>query len=135
MKHRLLTALTTTMLIASLAATPLSLAATKATPAMAAVATACTGVAAEAGARRGCVSELQKSLRADPASIKALQAAGAAGNQSAAKDVLQKLGLTEAELAGAKIVIDDQSGGAAKIKSVTINITCCPLTITIIIRL
>jgi hypothetical protein len=126
--------LTTSMLIASLVASPVQAAAMKATPAMAAVAAACTDLDTNTAGRKGCVAELQKSIAADPASLKVLQEAAASGKTAAAKDALLKMGLSEAELADAKIVINDQSKAAARAK-VTIEITCCPLTITITIRL
>lgn len=126
--------LATSMLIASLASSPLQAAATKVTPAMAAVAAACTDLSTNTAGRRGCVAELQKSIAADPASVKALQEAAASGKAAAAKDVLLKMGLSETDLADAKIVINDQSKAAARAK-VTIEVSCCPLTITITIRL
>ncbi len=124
--------MTATLLTASLTTAPLA-APSKAV--VTAVTTACTAIDTTSRARAGCAAQLQKALSADAASIKALQGAAAADSESAAKGVLKTLGLTDAALAGAVVVVHDQSGGAAKIKDVTIEISCCPLTITITIRL
>ncbi len=125
-------ALATSLVVASLVSSPVQAAATKVTPSMAAVAAACNDLSGNAGGRHGCVEELRKSIAADPANLKALQEAAGKGTEG--KALLQKLGVSEAELAEAKVVINDQSHGAARAK-VTIEVTCCPLTITITIRL
>jgi len=126
--------LATSLLLASLVTSPVHSAATKATPEMAAVVAVCTDLDTKTAGRRGCAAQLQKSFMADPASVKALQEAAASGKQSALKSVLMKMGLSEAQLGDASIVVNDQSNGAARIR-VTVEISCCPLKIVITIRL
>lgn len=123
----------TSLLLASLVISPVHSAPTKATPEMAAVAAACTDLDTKTTVRRSCAAQLQKSFMADPGSVKALQRAAAGGKQSAVKDVLMKMGLSEAQLGDASIVVNDQSNGAARVK-VTVEISCCPPKIVITIR-
>ena len=100
-----------------------------------AVAAACAGIEVKTKMGEGCSTLLQKTLSADPTVLKALQAAAKANDQAAAKALLLSAGLTKQQLGDAKIVFKDQTGGSSRIKDVTITIECCPLTITIVIRL
>lgn len=132
MIHRLIVLLTLPLLMApsvSSAATPM-----KAANPVAVVA-ACAGIEVKTKLGEGCSRLLQKTLSADPAVLKSLQAAAKTNDQKTAKALLVKAGLTTQQLADAKIIFKDQTGGSARIKDVTITISCCPLTITITIRL
>jgi hypothetical protein len=100
-----------------------------------AVAAACAGIEIKTKMGEGCSTLLQKTLSADPAVLKALQAASKTNDQKAAKALLLKAGLTQQQLTDARVVFKDQTGGSSRIKDVTITISCCPLTITITIRL
>lgn len=132
MIHRLIALLALSLLLASSvssAATPMK----GANPV--AVVAACAGIEVKTKLGEGCSRLLQKTLSADPAVLKSLQAASKTNDQKTAKALLVKAGLTPHQLADAKIILKDQTGGSARIKDVTITISCCPLTITITIRL
>lgn len=132
MYHRFISLLALPLLLAP----AMTLAATAPKPANpVAVAAACAGIEVKTKMGEGCSTLLQKTLSADPAALKALQAAAKTNDQKVAKALLLKAGLTARQLADAKIIIKDQTGGAARIKDVTITISCCPLTITITIKL
>jgi hypothetical protein len=66
----------------------------------------------------------------------ALVKAVRAKDESQVRSVLQKHGFSARQLEGAKIVLVDTTQGAEPQKTkVTIEASCCPLTITITIRL
>lgn len=95
------------------------------------VAAACASQSADTeGGGTECAAQLQAALKADAASLKAMQAAAKANDVEAAKKLLVKMGLTEQQVAQAKIVLRGPSS-AARVKDISIEITCCPLTITI----
>jgi len=74
-------------------------------------------------------------IQASPADKQALVRAVRTKNTDAASALLLKNGFTAKQLQGAKVVLTDNTGGGGatdKIK-VTINVKCCPLSITIII--
>jgi len=74
------------------------------------------------GASRGDQAALVKAVRAR--------------NESQARSLLQKHGFSARQLEGAKIVFVDTTNGAEPQKTkVTIEASCCPLTITITIHL
>ena len=99
-----------------------------------AVAAACAGIEVKTKMGEGCSTLLQKTLNADPTVLKALHAAAKANDQAAAKALLLSAGLTRQQLADAKIVFKDETGGSSRIIA-SITVECCPLTITIVIRL
>ena len=73
-------------------------------------------------ASRGEKADLVKSVRAK--------------DESKVRSLLQKHGFSARQLEGAKIVLFDNTGGAEAQKTkVTIEASCCPLTITITIHL
>lgn len=100
-----------------------------------AVSAACAGIEVKTKISAGCSTLLQKTLSADPTVLKALQAAAKTNDQKAAKALLLRAGLTQHQLTDANIIFKDPTGGSSRIKDVTITISCCPLTITITIRL
>ena len=102
-----------------------------------AVVRACAGVARNIVVEPTCATALAASLQANAADINALLAAARAADGVAPKLILARYGLTPQQLEGATVAILDQTdgAGAARIKKVTIEISCCPLTITIIIHL
>lgn len=131
---RLLSTLIAALLIA---ATPtLPFAAETAASKMAAtpeVTNACAHVERDMKVAPECAKALEKPLSTE-AELKALTAAAKSKDMAAVKEVLLKHGLTAEQLKDAKIVVnDDTKGGVAK--SVGVHITCCPLTITITIKL
>jgi hypothetical protein len=108
------------------------------------VQTSCTGI--EGGGRlpAACAPALARSLEANSADVQALLAAALAQDTAAPKEILIRHGLTAQQLAGAVIVIRSQTGaeampiavndcGSAGGCRITVEITCCPLTITIIV--
>jgi len=85
-----------------------------------------------------CASAVTTSLNASAADVRALASAiRSKQSTAAARAVLERHGLTATQLKNAKIVIVDKTGGAPaeRARSVTIDISCCPLTITITIKL
>src|SRR6476619_2399144 len=101
MIHRLIVLFALPMLLAptvSSAATPM-----KAANPVAVVA-ACAGIEVKPKLGEGCSRLLQKSLSADAAVLKALQAAAKTNDQKTAKALLVKAGLTTQQLADAKII-------------------------------
>jgi len=77
----------------------------------------------------------QAAIRASRADTTALAKAVKAKDESGARALLQKHGFSARELEGAKIVLVDATrGGESQRTKVTIEASCCPLTITIIIR-
>jgi len=86
-------------------------------------------------AARTAEANLQ-SRRADRAELaKAIRSK----NTAAAKVVLERNGFAADQLADAKIVLNDETGGGdvgdASRTTITIEVSCCPLTIIITIRL
>jgi len=78
------------------------------------------------------------SVNASAADVRALTSANRSKESTAAvKAVLERHGLAATQLKNAKIVVVDKAGGAPteRARSVTIDISCCPLTITITIKL
>lgn len=96
----------------------------------ASVISACANVETSDTIRPGCAAELKKALLVDTESLDALRRAAQAGDTDAAKVVLTKMGLAEQAVGSAKLVF---IGGdrAARVKDISIEISCCPLTIVI----
>jgi hypothetical protein len=94
-------------------------------------------------ATKADLASAEKSAKAAQAAIgasrvdKAALVKGArAKDESTVRSLLQKHGFSARELEGAKIVFVDTTHGAEPQKTkVTIEVSCCPLTITITIRL
>ena len=77
----------------------------------------------------------QASIKASRADTAALAEAVKAKDDSQARALLQKHGFSARQLEGAKIVLVDKSGGSSAQKTkVKIDVSCCPLTIIITIR-
>ncbi|MBI1180652.1 MAG: hypothetical protein GC201_08840 [Alphaproteobacteria bacterium] len=83
--------------------------------------------------------EAQAKLNAPPPDALVLARAARSKNVDAAKQVLLRNGFTAQQLEGATVVLEDQTGGGVLTPesriSITIEASCCPLKITIIIRL
>jgi hypothetical protein len=78
----------------------------------------------------------QGSIRASPADAKAFAGAVKAKDERKVRALLEKHGFSARQLEGAKIVLRDATGGGEAQKTkVTIEASCCPLTITITIHL
>ena len=78
----------------------------------------------------------QGSIRASPADAKAFTSAVKARDEKKVRALLEKHGFSARQLEGAKIVLRDATGGGEAQKTkVTIEASCCPLTITITIHL
>jgi len=77
----------------------------------------------------------QASISASRVGTAALAKAVKAKDENQACALLQKHGFSTRQLDGAKIVLVDKSGDSTAQKTkVTIDVSCCPLTITITIR-
>jgi hypothetical protein len=76
-------------------------------------------------------------IRVSPSQVQAVIKAVRSGNKDAARKILIQNGFSEKQLAGAEIVLDDQTGGAnGNVEQrvvVTINVRCCPLTVRLTI--
>lgn len=104
-------------------------------PISTAVAVSCAGIPQTLRNAASCATALATSLQANQADIGTLAAAARLDDPASAKTILARHGMSTQQLEGATIVVrDETAGNAARIKSVSIEITCCPLTITIIIR-
>ena len=78
----------------------------------------------------------QAAIRTSRADKAALVEAVKAKDESKVRSLLQKHGFSARQLEGAKIVLVDNTQGAEAQKTkVTIEASCCPLTITITIHL
>lgn len=112
-----------------------SLSAASATPQVTAeISRGCAAVERSVKGSPACAAALEKGLSADPANLKTFQDAAKANDTEAAKKLLMASGLTAQQLEGAKILIQDETGGSSASK-LTITIKCCPLTIIITIKL
>ena len=133
--NHLLATLTAVLMVA--AVPNLSMSAQTATPQMAAeIVRGCVAVERNMRVSPACTAALEKGLNSDSANLRTLQGLAKADDQAAAKKLLMAYGLTEKQLEGAAIVVKDETGGRAAASSrITITITCCPLTITIIVKL
>ena len=132
--NRLLSMLATVLMIAATPTFPLAV--ERATPQLSVspdVLRACASVESNTRVAATCAKALEKPLSASPDDLKTLAAAAKSGDTDAAKKLLIKNGLTAQQLEGAKIMVKDETGGALA-KKVTIEISCCPLTIVITIR-
>lgn len=102
-----------------------------------------TATAIPIAATKADLAGAEKSAKAAQAAIgasrgdqAALVKAVRARNESQARSLLQKHGFSARQLEGAKIVFVDTTNGAEPQKTkVTIEASCCPLTITITIHL
>jgi hypothetical protein len=97
------------------------------------VAMQCANVEMSARVNPACATALEGALSTEPLRADLLTAARS-GDQRALKAVLVKAGLTAGQLETAKVLVKNQ-GETARVKDITIEISCCPLNITIIIRL
>lgn len=79
----------------------------------------------------------QSRIRVSPSEVQAVIKAVRTGNKDAARKILIQNGFSEKQLAGAEIVLDDQTGGAnGNVEQrvvVTITVRCCPLTVRLVI--
>ena len=131
--NRFCALLTAVMMIAAVPVN--SMAAASVAPQMTAEVTrGCATVERSVKGNPACAAALEKGLSVDPANLKILQDAAKANDGESAKKLLQMSGLTAQQLEGAKILVKDETGGKAATR-ITITITCCPLTITITIKL
>lgn len=132
--NRLLSTIAAVLLVAATPTFPLAAERTaQQAAASAEVLRACAGVERNAKAAANCAKALEKPLGASPEDLKILTAAAKSSDTAAAKQLLIKNGLTAPQLEGARIMVKDETGGA-QARKVTIEISCCPLTIVITIR-
>lgn len=94
---------------------------------------ACAGAEQNVKGSPTCATSLETALNANNADLMALRMAARSQDKAAPKMILMKYGLTAPQLEGAAIVLKDESSGAKALR-VTITITCCPLTITIVFK-
>ena len=133
--NHLLATLTAVLMVA--AVPNFSMSAQIATSPMAAeVVSGCAAVETTRRVSPACGAALEKGLNSSRSNVMKLQGLAKASDPAAAKKLLMEYGLTEQQLEGAAIIVKDETGGrAAASARITITITCCPLTITIIVRL